>query len=77
MSLLLYGATGYTGQLIAEYAGQYGLQPILAGRSEEKVKALAVRWSLPWRAADLNNPAELDAMLKGVTVVLHAAGPFR
>jgi len=77
MSLLLYGATGYTGQLIAEYAGQYGLQPILAGRSEGKVKALAARWSLPWRAADLNDPAELDAMMKGITVVLHAAGPFQ
>lgn len=77
MSLLLYGATGYTGQLIAEYAGQYGLQPILAGRSEEKVKALAARWSLPWRVGDLNDPAALDALLKGVTVVLHAAGPFQ
>ncbi|NUO01063.1 MAG: saccharopine dehydrogenase NADP-binding domain-containing protein [Saprospiraceae bacterium] len=77
MSLLLYGATGYTGQLIVEYAGKYGLQPILAGRSEAKVKALATQWSLPWRVADLNNPASVDALLEGIQVVLHAAGPFQ
>lgn len=77
MSILLYGATGYTGQLIAEYAGQYNLKPILAGRSEAKVKDLAAQHNLPWRTADLEDAASLDSLLEGVKVVIHAAGPFQ
>ena len=32
---LLYGANGYTGQLIARHARQYGLQPVLAGKKDK------------------------------------------
>ena len=32
--LLIYGATGYTGELIAREAVRRGLRPMLAGRSE-------------------------------------------
>ena len=38
---LLYGANGYTGQLIAKQARQAGLQPILAGRNKEGVAEIA------------------------------------
>ena len=41
MTFLLYGATGYTGQLIAEACAARGPRPILAGRTEAAVKALA------------------------------------
>ena len=43
-SFLLYGANGYTGQLIAEMAAQYGLRPLVAGRNEEVIRALAGRF---------------------------------
>jgi len=39
-SFLLYGANGYTGELIARYAHEYNLQPILAGRREEALSLL-------------------------------------
>jgi short subunit dehydrogenase-like uncharacterized protein len=73
---LIYGATGYTGKLTARAAKQQGLKPILAGRSEEKVQALAQTLGFEWRAFDLNESAKLDAALKEVDVVLHIAGPF-
>jgi short subunit dehydrogenase-like uncharacterized protein len=76
-SFLLYGANGYTGQLIAKLANQYGLKPILAGRSEDRIKALAAELSLEYRIFDLNNTTALHAALKEVKVVLHAAGPFK
>ena len=38
---MLYGANGYTGQLIAREAARRGWQPILAGRSREKIVRLA------------------------------------
>ena len=75
-SFLLYGANGYTGVLIAKYAAQYGLQPILAGRREEALKPLADELKLPYKVIDINNAAQLTAALQQVKVVVHAAGPF-
>jgi short subunit dehydrogenase-like uncharacterized protein len=71
MSWLIYGANGYTGQLIAELAAARGEKPILAGRNGEKVRALAERLGLPWRSFPLDRPD-----LHDVRLVLHCAGPF-
>ncbi len=73
---LIYGATGYTGKLTARTAKAQGLKPILAGRSEEKVKSLAAELGLEWRAFDLKETSKLDAVLKDIDAVLHIAGPF-
>ena len=40
MSILVYGATGYTGKLIARMAGQLGMSVTLAGRNEAKLQAI-------------------------------------
>jgi len=40
-TILIYGATGYTGKLIAKEAAAWGAHPILAGRGLEKVQAVA------------------------------------
>ena len=40
---MLYGAAGYTGSLIAQHACDIGHRPLLAGRSEPALKALAHR----------------------------------
>ena len=73
---LLYGANGFTAGLIIEQASRFGLQPILAGRKEEKIKALAQQHGLPYRIADLADGKAVDALLKDLPVVLHCAGPF-
>lgn len=73
---LLYGATGYTGHLIAEMAAAAGVHPILAGRSRPGVESLAKSLDLPWRIFALDHPAAVRAGLDGVSVVLHCAGPF-
>ena len=74
---LLYGANGYTGELIARYAAHYGLQPVLAGRDAKKIGVLAERLQLPSLVLDLNDRDALFKNLKEFKVVLHAAGPFR
>jgi short subunit dehydrogenase-like uncharacterized protein len=76
-SFLLYGANGYTGELIARYAAEYGLQPILAGRREEVVKPLAARFNYPWRIFDVNDTAALLSALIETKLVVNAAGPFQ
>jgi short subunit dehydrogenase-like uncharacterized protein len=76
VALLIYGATGYTGRLIVARARAAGLRPILAGRDAAAVHTLAAAHRLEARIATLDAPATLDALLRGVTVVLHCAGPF-
>lgn len=73
---LIYGASGYTGELIAEEAHRQGLKPILAGRSESKVRPLAERIGCEWRVAALDDPGALAQALRDVQAVLHCAGPF-
>lgn len=68
---LIYGANGYTGELIAREAVRRGLRPIIAGRSAEKLAPLARELKLEWRAFPLTAPK-----LGGVDAVLHCAGPF-
>jgi len=75
-SFLLYGANGYTGQLIAEMAARYGLRPVIAGRNEEAIRALAGRLGLPYRVFDLHQKEELARALEEVPLVLNCAGPF-
>ena len=74
--LLIYGSTGYTGRLIVAAALTRGLRPTLAGRSVDAVRTQATSLGLPWRAAPIDDPAALDAVLDGASVVLHCAGPF-
>lgn len=75
-TFLLYGAYGYTGQLIARLAAEYGLKPILAGRNEAKLKALAKETGLEYLVVNLTDTNTLIHALHKVPVVLHAAGPF-
>ena len=75
-SLLVYGANGYTGELIARRAVERGLRPVLAGRSAAPVARLAVELGLPHRVSPIDDAAAVDAGLDGIGVVLHCAGPF-
>ncbi|PWR25556.1 saccharopine dehydrogenase family protein [Zavarzinia aquatilis] len=74
--ILLYGATGYTGRLIAEAAAKRGIDLLAAGRDAAGVAAVAGPLGLPHAAASLHDAAALDRLLDGIAVVLHVAGPF-
>lgn len=76
MSLLIYGANGYTGRLIVPVSLARGLRPILSGRDAAAVTALAAEHGLESRPVSLDDGAALDRALAGITVVLHCAGPF-
>ena len=73
---LIYGAYGYTGDLIARLAVERGRAPVLAGRASEKLAPLAEELGLDRRVVGLDDPAALDAALDGIDVVIHCAGPF-
>jgi short subunit dehydrogenase-like uncharacterized protein len=73
---LLYGANGYTGELIARFAAERGLKPVLAGRNKAKISALAEKFQMPFRIFSLEETEKLDAALRETEFVLHCAGPF-
>lgn len=74
--ILIYGASGYTGRLIAKTFKQSGLQPLLAGRDASKVRDAAASLDLPHVRFDLDDKPALEAALSSVPAVLHCAGPF-
>lgn len=73
---MLYGANGYTGQLMVEEAARRGETPILAGRRVEVVRPLAERHGLPYRTFELDDPAAIAQQLADVDAIALAAGPF-
>src|SRR5215470_16168250 len=74
--LLIYGATGFTGRLMTRAALERGLRPLLGGRDESKLAAMADPLGLEYRAVSLADPNRLERALHDVRVVLHSAGPF-
>ena len=75
-NLLIYGANGYTGELITRFAVERGLKPILAGRNAIAVEELAKKHHLEYRVFSLDETDRLDSALQEVDMVLHCAGPF-
>jgi short subunit dehydrogenase-like uncharacterized protein len=84
LDIVLYGATGFTGRLVAEYlvgAASDGLRIGLAGRSADKVAAIraglgeqAADWAIV--VADSSDPESLQAMAEGARVVVSTVGPY-
>ena len=70
---MIYGANGYSGELVARLAAARGSRPLLAGRNGPAVAALAAELGLDHVIFDL---ADAPAHLADVDVVAHCAGGF-
>ena len=73
---LIYGANGYTGELIAREAAQRGMRPVLAGRNHTAIESLANELNLDYRVFGLDDSKAIETGLKDCALVLHCAGPF-
>jgi short subunit dehydrogenase-like uncharacterized protein len=73
MTLLLYGAYGYTGELIAREAVDRGLDVIVAGRNGTKTRGVGVQLGVESRVFPVG---EIRHNLDGIDTVLNCAGPF-
>lgn len=74
--LLIYGANGYTGQLIAKEAVEKGLKPILAGRNKDAVDSLADSLGVESQIFGLEFVDQIAQHLENIHTVIHCAGPF-
>lgn len=70
---LVYGAYGYTGDLVARKAVDAGLDLVLAGRRTAPLRELARELDCEYRAFSLESAA---TAVEDVDVVAHCAGPF-
>ncbi len=75
-TLLIYGATGYTGRMVAHQANAAGLHLVIAGRDKAKLDKLAKSLNVSAYAFDLADSKALYHHLEGISVVLNCAGPF-
>ena len=73
---IIYGAYGYTGELVAREAVRRGHRPVLAGRDAARLRPLAESLGLEALPLDLGDGPALAKALAGVPLVFHAAGPF-
>jgi len=83
--IVVYGATGFTGQLVAEYLaahynGDASLNWAMAGRSKDKLAAvrdaIGAPKDLPLIVADAGDPASLKAMVEQTKSVITTVGPY-
>jgi len=74
--VLIYGAYGFTGAGISRLAADYGVEPVLAGRNENKLKPLAEELGYNYVVLSLDNPDNLIKVLQHFELVLHIAGPY-
>ncbi len=74
--MMIYGATGYTGRMVAEHAKSAGTQVVLAGRSEGALAKLAAEHGVEYRVFALEDTDTIDRNLTDISVLLNCAGPF-
>src|ERR1700732_951671 len=84
--IVVYGATGFTGQLVAEYlaahyAGRSDPKWAMAGRSPEKLASVRDAIGAPADTAliqaDGSDPASLRAMIDQTNAVVSTVGPYQ
>ncbi len=84
--IIVYGSSGYTGRLVAEYlarkyAGGGALKWAMAGRSEAKLAevrdAIGAAASTSLIFADAADPASLTAMAKRTNCIITTVGPYQ
>jgi short subunit dehydrogenase-like uncharacterized protein len=74
--VLIYGATGYTGRLIARRLRRLRCHIVVAGRTPDRVQALSAELGVAGRAVAIDEAEALDQALDDVDVLINAASPF-
>ena len=75
--VVLFGATGYTGGLVAAAMAERGMRPVLAARGRERLEAMAAEMGgLETAVADVADPMTVRALAGRGDVLVTTVGPF-
>ena len=75
--LLIYGASGYTGKIIAARAKELTLNFEIAGRDAVKTQELAKQLNVPFHVFTVDDENAWKKVLENKQVLINAAGPFK
>ncbi|MFK0289815.1 saccharopine dehydrogenase family protein [Streptomyces sp. NPDC090442] len=76
-NVAVFGAYGHTGRFVVAELRERGYVPLLVGRDQDKLLALAkTHPGLEARQASVDDPVSLDHALNGAVAVINCAGPF-
>jgi short subunit dehydrogenase-like uncharacterized protein len=77
--IVLFGATGYTGRLVAAALVDRGARPVLAGRNAGTLAELSdeLGGGLETQTADIGEPATVRALVEKGDVLVSTVGPFK
>lgn len=75
--LLIYGASGYTGKIIAARAKELNIDFEIAGREPDKTRRLAEELAVDYHIFDVDTEYAWKKALDGKQVLINAAGPFK
>ena len=75
-AILIYGATGFTGGLIARAAKKLPCRMALAGRDRQPLERLAQSLDVEMRCFALDDFSSVLRAVRDIDIVLNAAGPF-
>jgi len=86
--IILYGATGYTGEITAEYIAKNIKNKekwAISGRSKEKLQKLQAKLQslntslgeINYFVCDVNNPSEIRTLASKTRVLINCVGPYR
>ena len=83
--IVVYGATGYTGRLVAEFLAHHhggsGIKWAMAGRSKAKLREvrdlIGAPADIPLIEANSDDPASMKALAESTRVVLTTVGPYQ
>ncbi len=75
--IVLLGATGYTGELVAQEMVDRGLEPLLAARDAQKLERLSAELGgLETAVADVGRPESVRGLVEADDVLVSTVGPF-
>ncbi|HAZ79932.1 MAG TPA: saccharopine dehydrogenase [Porticoccaceae bacterium] len=86
LDIIVYGATGFTGRLVAEYLNErYGVNTeikwAMAGRNLEKLTAvrdeMGIPVDIPLLKIDPQDTSAINSMVKSASVILTTVGPYQ
>lgn len=75
-TLMIYGATGYTGRMAAAHASAAGLHLVIAGRDRAALAELGAALQVEYRVFALDDQQEILEGLEDIAVLLNCAGPY-
>ena len=75
--MLIYGAAGYTGKIIAARAKELGLDFEIAGREQDKIQDLSSELEVAYHVFTVEDENGWKTALADKKVLINAAGPFK